>query len=243
MGPDTQSSYTAQMRVADSWEGWYWGGKHVTGWETTGTSSPSTNLTMDMAENCEMMLYSTDPETTIWAFNEQYPSRVMYWFTKIGVEQVFITPDLNYAGAIHGDKWIPVLPGQDGALSLAVCHVWLTEDIYDKDYVATHVVGFDKFKGSVLGNEPGDTDGPKTPEWAASRCGIPAWTIKALARNWHQKNNLLVGYMGPGMRGTYSTEPCRIQACAEGMQGYGGPGTQPLHRWRWLARSGRKICL
>ena len=224
MGPDVQSSFTAQIRVADSWEGWYWGGKHFNGWETTGTASPSANMTMDMAENCEMMLYSTDPETTTWAFDQQFPSRVMFWLSKIGIEQVFITPDLNYSAAVHADKWIPVLPGQDGALYLAICYVWLTEDTYDKEYIATHALSFDKFADYVLGKEPGDPDGPKTPEWATARCGVPAWTIKALARNWHQKRTSLVGFLGPGMRGTYSTEPTRIQACAEGMQGYGAPG-------------------
>ena len=37
MGPDEQSSYTLQLRTTDSWEGWYWGGKHFNAWETTGT--------------------------------------------------------------------------------------------------------------------------------------------------------------------------------------------------------------
>ena len=224
MGPDEQSSYTVQIRVADSWEGWYWGGKHFNGWETTGTSSPGANMTMEMAQNCEMLLVSTDPETTTWAFNEQFASKVMYWLSEVGIEMVFITPDVNYAGAVHANKWIPVLPGQDGALYLAVCYVWLTEDTYDKEYLATHAVGFEKFADYVLGNEPGDPEGPKTPEWAAPRCGVPAWTIKALARNWYQKKTSIAGYLGPGMRGTYSTEPTRIQACAEGMQGYGAPG-------------------
>lgn len=224
MGPDQQSSFTAQIRVADSWEGWYWGGKHVNGWETMGTSSPGTNMTMEMAQNCEMLLISTDKETTTWAFGDQWPSLLQYWLTDIGIEQVYITPDLNYAAAIHGDKWIPVLPGQDGALYLAVAHVWLTEGTYDKEYLKTHAVGFEKFADYVLGKEAGDPEGPKTPEWAAPKCGVPAHTIKALARNWAKKKTSLAGYMGPGMRGTYSTEPTRIQACVEGMQGYGAPG-------------------
>jgi len=224
MGPDEQSSYTLQVRTTDSWEGWYWGGKHVNGWETMGTSAPQGNMTMEMARNCEMFIIATDKETTPWAFQDQYNSLMHTWFREIGIEHVFVTPDLNYAAAIHADKWIPVLPGQDGALYLAVCYVWLTEDTYDKEYVATHTLGFDKFADYVLGNEAGDPEGPKTPEWAAPKCGVPAWTIKALARNWYQKRTSLCGFMGPGMRGTYSTEPCRIQTCAEGMQGYGAPG-------------------
>lgn len=65
MGPDEQNSYTLQLRTSDSWEGWYWGGKHFNAWETTGTTSPSTNMTMDMAQNCELMLHMTDGETTM----------------------------------------------------------------------------------------------------------------------------------------------------------------------------------
>lgn len=224
MGPDPQSSYTLQVRTTDSWEGWYWGGKHVNGWETMGTNAPQTNLTMDIARNCEMMIVTCDKETTPWAFGDQSNSLVMSWLRKVGVEQVYVTPDLNYAAAIHADKWIPVLPCQDAALYMACCYVWLTEDTYDKDYVDTHTVGFDKFADYILGNEEGDTEGPKTPDWAAPRCGVPAWTIKAMARNWYQKKTSLTGFLGPGMRGTYSTEPCRAQTCAEGMQGYGAPG-------------------
>jgi len=236
MGPDQQSSYTLQLRTTDSWEGWYWGGKHVNGWETTGTSAPGTNMTMELAQNCQMLLVSCDKETTTWMFQDQFLSLLQFWFSDIGIEQVYITPDLNYAAAIHANKWIPVLPGQDGALYLAVCYVWLTEDTYDKDYLATHAVGFEKFADYVLGKEAGDKEGPKTPEWASPRCGVPVWTIKALARNWAKKRTSLAGFMGPGMRGTYSTEPCRIQACAEAMQGYGAPGR---NRYDWGGLPGR----
>jgi trimethylamine-N-oxide reductase (cytochrome c) len=181
-------------------------------------------MTWDMAQNCEMLLVSTDKETTTWAFGDQFPSIVQFWLSAIGIEQVYITPDLNYAAAVHADKWIPVLSCQDGALYLAVAHVWLTEGTYDKEYLTTHAVGFDKFADYILGKEPGDKEGPKTPEWASPKCGVPVWTIKALARNWAKKRTSVAGYMGPGMRGTYSTEPCRIQTCVEGMQGYGKPG-------------------
>lgn len=224
MGPDLQSSYTLQVRVADSWEGWYWGGKHVTGWETQGTNAPATNMTMEVAQNCEMLLVSTDKETTNWMGGDQYPSQLMFWLSAIGIEQVYISPDLNYAAAIHANKWIPVLPCQDAALYLAVAYTWLTENTYDKAFLATHAVGYEKFFDYVLGKEAGDKEGPKTPEWASPKCGVPVWTIKALARNWAKKKTSLTGFMGPGMRGTYSTEPCRIQACVEAMQSYGSPG-------------------
>ena len=66
-------------------------------------------------------------------------------------------------------------------LALAIAFVWLTEDLYDKDYVATHTQGFDEWKRYVLGESDGV---PKTPEWADEETLIPAREIRALAREW-----------------------------------------------------------
>jgi len=44
-----------------------------------------------------------------------------------------------------------VLPNTDAALFLAIAYTWITEESYDKAYVATHTYGFDKFKDLVLG--------------------------------------------------------------------------------------------
>ena len=32
----------------------------------------------------------------------------------------------------------------------AIAYVWLTEGTYDKEYVATHTVGFEEFKNHIL---------------------------------------------------------------------------------------------
>ena len=58
------------------------------------------------------------------------------------------------------------LPNTDAALQLAIAYQWITEGTYDKEYVATHTVGFDKFEEYVLGKEDGI---PKTPKWAAEK--------------------------------------------------------------------------
>jgi anaerobic selenocysteine-containing dehydrogenase len=76
---------------------------------------------------------------------------------------VYICPDVNYGNAVHSDKWIPIRPNSDAALQLAIAYVWITEGTYDKKYVATHAVGFDKFEKYILGKEDGI---PKTPKWA-----------------------------------------------------------------------------
>ena len=140
----------------------------------------------------------------------------------MGIKQVYICPDLNYAAAIHADKWIPVLPNTDAALQLAIAYVWITEGTYDKEYVATHTVGYDKFEDYVLGREDGIA---KTPEWASSKCGIPEWTIKALAREFAARVTSIVHVVGGSMvRGAYSHEPGRLECILLAMQGLGKPG-------------------
>ncbi len=77
--------YTLQTRNTDSWEGWYWGAKHVWGMEAVGQMMPSTNTIKDVAENSEMVLFwGADPETTPWGFNGQTASRVCYWYHSWG---------------------------------------------------------------------------------------------------------------------------------------------------------------
>ncbi|MDT0442587.1 molybdopterin-dependent oxidoreductase [Streptomyces johnsoniae] len=76
-------------------------------------------------------------------------------------------------------EWLAPEPGTDTALMLALAHVLLTEDRHDEGFLARHVTGFDAFRGYVLGH----TDHvPKTPDWAAAICGIPAARIASLAR-------------------------------------------------------------
>ena len=174
--------YTLQERNPDSWEGWYWGAKHVWGCEPVGKGAYQSNLIPDIAEHSQMLVYAgCDPETTTWGWGGQTVSQLCYWFSELGIRQVYICPDVNYGAAVHADKWIPILPGTDAALYLAIAHQWLQEGTYDKDYVATHVVGFDKFCAYVLGDEDGV---PKTPKWAEGKTGVPSRIIKALARAW-----------------------------------------------------------
>ena len=177
----------------------------------------------DVTQHTDMLVHiGADLETTPWGFSGQFPTNVLYYWTKLGKKQVFVSPDLNYSGAVHADKWIPVLPNTDAAMHLAIAYTWMVEGTYDKEYVATHVVGFDKFEDYVLGREDGVA---KTPEWASAKCGIPEWTIKALAREWaRQITTVMHFYGGSYVRGPFSHEPARLEAYLLGMQGLGKPG-------------------
>ena len=124
---DKMGGFTQQVRNPDSWEGWYWGAKHVWGKGFIGNMAPAENLVNDMTENTELLVVQGgDLETTPWGFRGQMASRVMFFWQKAGMEQVYICPDLNYSAAVHANKWIPVLPNTDAALQLAIIYTWVT---------------------------------------------------------------------------------------------------------------------
>ncbi len=223
---------TIQARQPDSWEGWYWGAKHAWGGEPYG-QAPQRNLFLDATENCKMMLYwGCDNETTTWGWAGQLPSRMSFWFRDIGIYSVFISPDLNYSAAVHADRWIPVYPNTDLALQMGIAYVWLTEDIYDKEYVATHVEGFDWLESEILGGIDGIA---KTPEWASEKCGVPARVIRALARKW-TKDPTYTAHCNGGsfIRSCYSHEPARMEVMLHAMQGIGKPGRNFLKFIEWM---------
>ena len=190
------------------------------------------NLFYDITKHTKMLLYwGCDNETTTWGWASQMPSRLSYWFTDCGITSVAIAPDLNYSAAVHADKWIPVYPNTDLALQFAIAYVWMTEGLYDKDYLETHSVGFDWLEYETLGKGDGI---PKTPEWAEPLCGVPARTIKALARKWHKEATTTCHCNGGSfIRSCYSHEPARMEAALLTMQGLGKPGRNFMKFIEW----------
>jgi anaerobic selenocysteine-containing dehydrogenase len=72
-------------------------------------------------------------------------------------------------------KHIALLPGTDAALALAMMHVIIGEDRYDRDYVAKYTLGFEQLKERVK-------DYP--PQAVARITGLPVDEIVALAREY-----------------------------------------------------------
>ena len=73
----------------------------------------------------------------------------------------------------QADEWVRINPGTDIALGLAMIHEIIAKDLYDKAFVEAYTLGFDRMKEHVKGYGP---------EWAQGPTGIPAQTIKDLAR-------------------------------------------------------------
>ncbi len=219
--------WTQQVRNPDSWEGYYWGAKHVWGFDNSLGEPIQDAVWDDVLEHSEMVIFSgNDPEATGFGMSGGTALEMPKWLKRAGIKIIAISPDLNHSAAVHADTWIPIKPNTDAALYLAVAHTWIAEDTYDKDYVASHTLGFGEFRAHVLGEDDGVE---KSPAWASDITGIPTHTIRALAREWARKKTTLSVYFGgPKVRGTLSHLATRTEAYVLAMQGFGSPGRQFL---------------
>ncbi|MFC3613167.1 molybdopterin-dependent oxidoreductase [Lutimaribacter marinistellae] len=102
------------------------------------------------------------------------------WFDRFatkGMRCINIGPQRTDAPA--GCEWVPLRPGSDTAMMLALAHVLEEEGLTDHAFLDRCTVGFDRFRPYLMG----ETDGqPKNPDWAAPICGVAPDTIRDLAR-------------------------------------------------------------
>ena len=55
--------------------------------------APQGNLMLDVAENTDILLHwGCDAEATPWGWAGQSASRFIYWFTELGIKQIFHLP-------------------------------------------------------------------------------------------------------------------------------------------------------
>ena len=214
---------TKQMGSPDSWEGWFWGAMHHWG-NSMRLGTPEFYGTVeDCLKEAEMIVFwSSDPDKTYG-----YEGTIRRgWAKELGIKMVHIDPFLNHTAALLGGKWIAPKPGTDSAMAQALCHVWITEGTYDKEFVEKRTHGFEEWKAYVLGTSDNI---PKTPEWQEAETGVPARDVRALAREWASKKTYLgAGGWGCGLggagRGPMGAQWARMMAILGAMQGYGRPG-------------------
>ncbi len=101
-----------------------------------------------------------------------YLPRILTRAIEQGARMVVVDPYLSDTAA-KAQEWVPIRPGTDGALALAMGHVIVREGLFDKDFVKTWTVGFDEYADYVK---------DKTPLWGERITSIKARTIERLAR-------------------------------------------------------------
>ena len=93
---------------------------------------------------------------------------------KQGAKVIVIDP-ANTRTAQAADEWVPIRPGTDTALALAMMHVIINEELTDREYVDDYTLGFEQLATHVQ---------DWTPDHAAEITGVPAEQIVRLAREY-----------------------------------------------------------
>lgn len=86
-------------------------------------------------------------------------------------------------------EWISANPASDTALMMAIVHTLIVEGLHDAAFLERYTVGWPVFERYLLG----ETDGQaKDADWAAPITGVPADSIRAIARRLAGKRALVV---------------------------------------------------
>ena len=70
-----------------------------------------------------------------------------------GAKIIAIKPTLEPDAAL-ADMWVPIRPGTDAALALAMLNVIVNENLFDADFVSQWCYGFDELKEHVQQYHP-----------------------------------------------------------------------------------------
>jgi anaerobic selenocysteine-containing dehydrogenase len=122
--------------------------------------------------------YGRSDLIVIWGANPVYSGTPQGALREIldardrGARLVVIKPEMQ-PDAAKADIWLPVRPGTDGALALAMLNTIINEKLYNSDFVDKWCYGFEKLVPHIQ---------QYTPEWAANITGVSAEQVNRLAR-------------------------------------------------------------
>lgn len=100
---------------------------------------------------------------------------------RAGVPIIVIDPRRTRTAAALGARWIPILPGTDAVMMLAVLQVLFRDGLVDRERASRLAIGLDELERYVSGAADGTV---RSPAWAESRCGVPAPLIESFAREF-----------------------------------------------------------
>lgn len=136
------------------------------------------SYTIGAKEGMETEAYAHSRLILIWGSNTLTSNLHLWPFIQSARKQgcrVIVIDPANTRTAQAADEWIPIHPGTDAALALAMMQVIINEELFDADYVTRYTLGFEQLAIRVQ-------EWP--PERAAAITGIPAARIAQLAREY-----------------------------------------------------------
>ncbi|MEE9256905.1 MAG: molybdopterin-dependent oxidoreductase, partial [bacterium] len=145
-------------------------GKSIAYELTQGAVGSGNSYTPDDLGTAGMYLYFGDNQAET---RPVYFGMINDWRIKNRARMVVVDPRRTVT-ASKADRWLPIRPGTDMALALAMAHHILSEGLHDEKFCEEWVLGWERWRDFIF--EKG-----YTPDWAAPLTGIPAEEIRTLA--------------------------------------------------------------
>lgn len=208
----------------------------VPSYQGTTTSSRWTFGTIE--DGNEDDTYAHSKLIIMWGWNPAYTfhgGNTFYYMRlakQRGCKFVLVDPQYTDSASTYDAWWIPIKPNTDAAMMAGMAHYIFTNNLHDQDFINRFTMGMDagtmpdwaansvngkeNFKDYILGTYDGI---PKTPEWAAEICGVPAADIIKLADMYATtKPAALKASWAPG-RNAYGEQYNRMAAALQAMTG------------------------
>ena len=182
-----------------------------------GVGSAAVTATFNECKNSELIIVIGANPT------ENHPVAATFFkqAAKRGAKLVIMDPR-GTAMKRHAWKMMQFKNGTDVAMLNAMLNVIVEEKLYDQQYIQTYVEGFDAWKENVK---------QFTPEEMAPICGIPADTLREVARAYARAESSII-FWGMGVsQHTHGTDNARCLialALITGQIGRPGTGLHPL---------------
>jgi len=169
-----------------------------------------------------ILMWGADPLSA----NRQISYYTSVWGESIETATAVVVDPRYSATAAKSDIWLPVKPGEDSAIALAIAHVILTEGLWYKPFVGDFTDGENRFAAGQSVTHTSfkeiHTHGlvkwwnlelkDKTPEWAAEKSGVPADKIRQVAIGYGKAAPHAISWVGGGPvmqpRGGYASMAC-----------------------------------
>jgi len=171
----------------------------------------------DLSNTKYCLIWGCDPLSS----NRMIPATIRRFGDMLDHATVTVVDPKLQSSAAKAHNWLPIKPGEDGALASALAHVILTEGLWSKEFVGDFKDGKNLFKAGQTVDEAAfeekETHGlvkwwnielkDKTPAWASKLTLIPEKQIVSVAKGMGKAAPNVVVWLGPGaamqVRGGY----------------------------------------
>ena len=172
----------------------------------------------DLSNSKYTLIWGCDPLSS----NRMIPATVKRFGEMLDNGTIAVVDPKLHSSAVKAHEWLPIKPGEDGALASAIAHVLLTEGLWNKEFVGDFKDGKNLFQAGKNVDESTFAEKEshglvkwwnielkdKSPAWAAKITLLPEEQILRVARGMGKAAPRVVVWLGPGaamhVRGSYS---------------------------------------